>query len=228
MKKIITLIVMAVCLGFGLPVYAASDTPEYIDGYEVAEFDKFNSYASDNGLGGTNICVEGEVVAEVINGDVFALILQQDDKQTWLVSIWTPIEDLKNAFPDTMNKEVRVLGEYIGFSDIFHMPAIFVNGYIYEKTDEEQFELIWSYEDWLEDNPDIVQRHQDEHNTGTSTAYQDEELIDTAIYDVSYQVPKNWYNTLNESGIYTYYYPLKAMIMLQINDFRQYVMTSDL
>ena len=35
--------------------------PEMIDGFEKAEYEKFNSYAEENGLDGTNIYIDGVV-----------------------------------------------------------------------------------------------------------------------------------------------------------------------
>ncbi len=99
--------------------------PEYIDGFEVAEYDRFNSYASENGLGGTLICVEGKVISQANIQDadipILAVVVEQEDGKRWSVSLTS---DSKISEID--EKNVRVFGTYQGFSDVANLPAISV------------------------------------------------------------------------------------------------------
>lgn len=96
--------------------------PEYIDGFEVAEYDKFNSYASENGLGGTLICVEGKALNQTkhdSNPPVVNIIIEQEDGNRWCVGIVSESEIM-----EIDDKNIRAYGTYQGFSDVFNVPAM--------------------------------------------------------------------------------------------------------
>lgn len=123
--------------------------PEYIDGFEVAEYEKFNSYASENGLGGTLICIEGKVLNQTIIGDnselpTMALILEQDDGNRWCASIISDSE--VNGITD---KNARVFGTYQGFSDVVNLPIVAVAIEDLELIDKARIE-VEENENWVE------------------------------------------------------------------------------
>lgn len=100
--------------------------PEYIDGFEVAEYDKFNSYASENGLGGTLVCIEGKVLNQTKIGDnsefpTLGLVVEQNDGNRWCVSIisYSEVEGITD-------KNIRIFGTYQGFSDVMNLPGLAV------------------------------------------------------------------------------------------------------
>ena len=102
--------------------------------YEKAEFSKFNSYASENGLGGTRVWVEGfydEV--NIIDSDGFHIMHSTltDDKG----NRWLDIEEAnsKETFEKLINHRILVIGTYDGYSDVFDMPTIFLNS-IYDRN----------------------------------------------------------------------------------------------
>lgn len=100
--------------------------PEYIDGFEVAEYDKYNSYASENGLGGTLICVEGKVISQANIQDsdipILAIVVEQEDGKRWSISLTSD-----SKISEIGEKNVRVFGTYQGFSDLMSLPGISVS-----------------------------------------------------------------------------------------------------
>lgn len=67
-----------------------SKAGEYIDGFEVADYDKFNSYASENGLDGTYVYIEGKVLNQTKLADtefpIISLTVEQEDGNRWSVA----------------------------------------------------------------------------------------------------------------------------------------------
>lgn len=131
------------------------DVSESIDGFQKPEYEKFNSYASDNGLGGTPIYVEGKVLNQTRLGDstppVLALVVEQEDGKRWCVSLTSDseIEDIKE-------KNVRVFGSYQGYSDVMNLPAMVVaieDDALIEKARVEvkengDYNTVWSFMDY--------------------------------------------------------------------------------
>lgn len=121
-------------------VSEAVENIEYIDGFEKAEYEKFNSYALDNGLGGTAVCIEGKVLNQTKLGDstppVLALVVEQDDGKRWSISLFSDskIEELEE-------KEVRIFGSYQGFSDVMNLPTVVVAIEDIELLDKARIEV---------------------------------------------------------------------------------------
>lgn len=140
MKKIVFIILMCLLLiGCGkndkqnissiskdenIAVEESSDIKESITGFDKAEFDKYNSHADENGLGGNNIYIDGVVKEKVIYDNTIAFVLEQNIDEHWIVAVGTfPIwSDLK--IDELIGCKIRVFGEYIGFSDKIKMPSI--------------------------------------------------------------------------------------------------------
>lgn len=107
-----------------ITVEESSDTNESITGFEKADFDKYNSYASENGLGGKKIYIEGIVDEKVIIDDTIAFVLKQNSEDKWIITvglfpIWSD-----EKIDEIMGKKIRVFGEYVGYSDKVKMPNI--------------------------------------------------------------------------------------------------------
>lgn len=128
---------------------------EYIDGFERADYDKFNSYAYENGLEYTPIYIEGKVLNQTkIDGDsdlsTIHLVVEQQDGNRWVASLISDSE-----IYGIENKSVRIFGEYTGFSDVFNLPAMAVGSQIeadYNKAriEEEkngEYIEIWNFYD---------------------------------------------------------------------------------
>lgn len=100
--------------------------PEYIDGFEIAEYEKFNSYASENGLGDTLIYIEGKVLNQTKLGDdsdipTLGLVVEQEDGNRWCVSVISGSE-----IEGITDKKVKIFGTYLGFSDVMNLPGLAV------------------------------------------------------------------------------------------------------
>lgn len=154
MKKwgiLILLVFLLLITGCG---NSSEESIVYLDGFEKAEYDKFNSYESENGLDGTLIYVEGRVVEKENVGDDLALVLQQDDGNKWLVGVpqTKEIEEING-------KSLRIYGEYLGYSDVYDLPSLMVSA---EETEEIAkaridvysnigFSTVWKYSDVLDE-----------------------------------------------------------------------------
>lgn len=129
---------------------------ETIDGFEKAEYEKFNSYAEENGLDGTLIYIEGKVLNQTKIGDsepplIFAVVEQKDGSR-WSVGIASDseIEEIKE-------KNVRVFGVYQGFSDVMNLPAMAVVSEDESKQEPTrievenngEYETVWKFSDYV-------------------------------------------------------------------------------
>lgn len=97
-----------------------------IDGFQNAtfEYERYNSYASQNGLGDTLIYIEGEVLNQTKHDSeppVVNIIVEQEDGNRWCVGIWSDSEII-----EIQDKNIRAYGMYMGFSDVFNVPAMAV------------------------------------------------------------------------------------------------------
>lgn len=105
--------------------------------YEKAEFSKFNSYASENGLGGTRVWVEGSYdEVNTIDSDGFHIMhstLTDDKGNRWLLVLDIEEANSKETFENLINHRILVIGTYDGYSDVFDMPTIFLNS-IYDRN----------------------------------------------------------------------------------------------
>lgn len=125
MKKIIlTLLMISVLVcGCGGENNDVVQEEKYIDGFEKAEYEKFNSYASENGLDGTPVYIEGKVISQtkLENEDVpiLSIVVEQEDGNRWCVGVASETE-----FEDIEDKKIRAFGIYGGFSDVANLPAV--------------------------------------------------------------------------------------------------------
>ena len=97
---------------------------ENIDGYEYAPFEKFNSYAEDNGLKGTKIYIKGKVTRiDAIENVTYAIVNTNDG--TWSIILgYTPVSEIESLYKD---KEISVFGSYSGYSNTLKTPDILVD-----------------------------------------------------------------------------------------------------
>jgi hypothetical protein len=98
-------------------------THEEIDGYQYAEFEKYNSYAKDNGLGDTLVYIKGEVKSVYDHENTCMLSVVSEDGGRWAVGFLAVgySDEIKELLDE---KSVVCFGDYRGFSDVFQMPAI--------------------------------------------------------------------------------------------------------
>ena len=127
------------------PEKTIADVPEeYFTNYEKAEFDKYNSYASENGLKDSAIWVEGTYEGtEQLKGDAYIIlygVVKDNDDNQWAVDIDTfysedDSSDISQNLQAFKDRHVVVFGVYEGFSDKLEKP-IFRLCKIYDINDE--------------------------------------------------------------------------------------------
>lgn len=129
------------------PEKTIDDVPdEYFENYEEAEFDKYNSYASENGLKDTPIWIEGTYEGtEQLEGDNYSLlyaVVTDSDGNQWAVDIDTIYfedaaeSDIYKSLNVFKGKHAVVFGVYEGFSDTLEKP-IFKLCKIYDINSEK-------------------------------------------------------------------------------------------
>lgn len=97
------------------------------DNCVFGEFDKFNSYASENGLAGTMIWLEGsydEIEALTIeNQKGYITQFKDADNHKWLLLLDLDLYNSIETFESLLNHPLVVIGAYQGYSDKYNMPA---------------------------------------------------------------------------------------------------------
>lgn len=137
---------------------SSQSEPEFIGLFEKAEYEKYNSYASDNGLKDTLIYIEGKVLNQTkfelddSTMPLLALVVEQQDGNRWSVSVSS---DAK--IQEIQDKNVRVFGTYMGYSDVMNLPAIGVASDNLDILDEIKIEMeengeyvtVWNFADYI-------------------------------------------------------------------------------
>ena len=105
-----------------------SSRPES-DGYEYADFAKYNSYNSDNGLGGTPIYLAGRIkdiqpVKE--NGSMYSLAVMVDDTDgyQWYMRCNCSKKNFDSLKVDLLGKDASIFGTYAGYSGVTNRPMM--------------------------------------------------------------------------------------------------------
>lgn len=127
-----------------------------IDGFEKAEYEKYNSYASENGLDGKEIYVEGKIISKTALEECISFNIEQEDGNRWCVA--APVSDDVDELIDSLtDHDVRIFGVYIGFSDRFNCPsiALAVENFdkaekvrIEKKINENSYKTVWNFLDY--------------------------------------------------------------------------------
>lgn len=99
------------------------------NGYILADFDKFNSPAEENGLGNTKIYFSGKVKELTKVGTYNVALIEENEnpENTWGIMFFD--NDIYEKF--AKGKNVVVFGYYQGYSDKYNAPFVFYyNGFI--------------------------------------------------------------------------------------------------
>lgn len=99
------------------------------NGYELADFDKFNSPAEENGLANTKIYFYGKIKDLTKAGTYNVALLEEIDnpQNVWAVMFF----DNDNYSKFSQGKKAIVFGYYQGYSSSFNVPFLFYsNSYI--------------------------------------------------------------------------------------------------
>lgn len=120
------------------------------NGYEFGEFDKFNSFASENGLGGTMVWINGtfenvssfdlsEVQASLV---AYITVVTDEDGHDWLVELdlneYGPID----KYESLEGHQLCILGQYDGFSEVYETPVIILEK-IFDRTTGDTIISTW-------------------------------------------------------------------------------------
>lgn len=114
---------------------------EFVDGYEKAEFEKYNSNASENGLGDTRIYFSGKITkTEILNADGTTSILgyvEDDTNNTWLVQLHFVPAVSETQFDSVIGKPIVLRGVYTGFSGTKKLPVVVLDELLIKETGEK-------------------------------------------------------------------------------------------
>lgn len=107
---------------------AANVPVGFTDGYEKAEFQKFNSYASENGLGGTKIYLYGRMDGIEVIGDgkesTVVGTLTDEEGHKWIVHLNLAMMVSDAEYDRIIGKSIVLCGVYEGYSSVRQMPAL--------------------------------------------------------------------------------------------------------
>jgi len=118
--------------------YEVVQTIDTVGGYEFGEYDKFNSYAEDNGLKYTKIFIYGTCTEITTGGSSIGCLVENGDDK-WLVGLWEINEFGEKDFSFLVGKEIFIFGKYMGFSDVWERPGLFIDTII---CDGEVYDLF--------------------------------------------------------------------------------------
>lgn len=97
------------------------------DNCVFGEFDKFNSYASENGLAGTMIWLEGsyDKVEDIIveNQKGYITKFKDTDNHEWLLLLDLDLYNSIDTFNSFLDHPLIVIGSYQGYSEKYDMPS---------------------------------------------------------------------------------------------------------
>lgn len=119
--------------------------------YQFGEFDTFNSYAYENGLGGTMIwlnCSYEDVssmdLPEVKQGmQVYFAQATDENGHVWLIELdWNESESI-DRYEGLAGHQLCVMGRYEGYSDVYQMPAIAVK-MMFDRTTGDLITPTWT------------------------------------------------------------------------------------
>lgn len=134
---------------------ASTDSNKFqiINGFEFADYEKYNSPASENGLGGTLIYVDGVVKTKVTAENVLAMVVNQEDGKSWVVSVTDRPEEDGHIVDELLEKNIRIFGVYQGYSSVYNMPAMAVadeNGKIEVENEDGSFKEGFAFKEYYE------------------------------------------------------------------------------
>lgn len=175
------------------------EKPDMINGFEEAVFEKFNSPAEENGLDGTPIYIEGIVETKVTAKKVLAFTLKQDDGNYWIVSVTDRPKKDKKIVDDIIDKEVRVFGGYMGYSEAYKMPGLALageGGKITVKNGKDGYQKVWDFNTYWSERAES----QEESSKIVESEPQETEMAEnTETPDFSPDIPIGQQNALKSA-----------------------------
>ena len=122
----------------------------FTDDHEFGEFSRFNSYASENGLGDTMIWLQGsfenvstiDLTVDMQTYEAFISIFTDQDGNEWLLKIDLDYYTTIEKYTELCNHSLCVLAQYNGYSNVYKMPSIFVEK-IFDQVTGNIISPIW-------------------------------------------------------------------------------------
>ena len=107
----------------------------FTNGYEFGRFDRFNSYAYVNGLGGTKLWINGmfeevltiDTMSDGIAMQVYYAICTDEYGNKWLLNLDVDYFSSIERYTNIQRHPLCIIGEFAGYSDLYEMPAIEVD-----------------------------------------------------------------------------------------------------
>ncbi len=110
----------------------------FTDGYELADFSKFNSPASENGLGGTKIyldcIIDKSSIIDTDEGKQIVGYLIDSDKNNWVALLHTTVVVNENEYSSIVGKPLVFCGVYDGYSETEKMPFVYLDELCVKET----------------------------------------------------------------------------------------------
>ncbi len=135
-----------------------------INGYRYGDYDIFDSYAKDNGLGDTKIYIDGilkeptEKLKSMVADKYFVYLLEQEDGKQWMVFMgYKPIHS-ESLIKELVGKQVRVFAIYQGKSEKMLIPSVQMVNYTDRSSHIEEKETGKKYYniDFVDDEENIM------------------------------------------------------------------------
>ncbi len=171
----------------------------YGNDYEIAEFERFNSYASENGLGGTKILLEGKLEDLFLDDlgladktKIIGAYLVSGKDEKWVVLLdHTPYREMSD-YEDLEGHIVTLRGHYSGYSDLFSMPVIYVDSGYDRNTGD--FFTSASYDDYYASEDDSETSDSYKTKKSSTSDFDSKTNVTVEHYGISFEIPKNWAN----------------------------------
>lgn len=120
-----------------------NDITEFINGYEQVDFFKMNSPAEENGLGGKKVYMECTINnIETLENEIgtFIFCFAVDNQQNvWLVGLNHEMFKTVDYYKSIIGKKIILKGEYQGYSEVYKMPAIYLDELLIEENNDILF-----------------------------------------------------------------------------------------
>lgn len=132
---IIVAIMIVVLINPRIKYIIGSDVKGYSAGYEyVSDYNKYNSAAEDNGLGGKDVYIFGTQATDIAESGMSSKFTCKTQDGEWLIS--TGLLKNTEGASQKLNSatEIIVYGSYMGYSDKCKMPTIMADRIIIDGT----------------------------------------------------------------------------------------------
>lgn len=122
-------------------IQATTEIQNFTNGYILADFEKYNCPASENGLGNTPIYINCVIdsVEVMSTGDydmILGYVTDSPEGHKWMVMLNTTLLDNENNFKNIVGKNIVLCGIYSGYSSKKQMPVIELYKLYVEDTGE--------------------------------------------------------------------------------------------